>query len=192
MSPRVHPFRHHRRVSDLQHRLQFSSNRPDKFESDDKWLVAAQIGNNWKIRSDLSVKIAFAYYDFDNIEAGSRIRSCPSRPPIRAIRTPAARPSRKREHLFSDPQHPARAGKQFRNDKTISILRPGHTFPRHRLHRVTDTEPLRPVPRLADRRMDEEHGVQQRQDQPDCSEQSRARIWRMGALGHLSAVIRHG
>ncbi len=46
----------------------FSSNRPDKFESDDKWLVAAQIGTTWKIRSDLSAKFAFAYYDFDNIE----------------------------------------------------------------------------------------------------------------------------
>ncbi|HEY2138857.1 MAG TPA: putative porin [Chthoniobacterales bacterium] len=46
----------------------FSSNRPDKFPSDDKYLVAAQVGTTWKIRHDLSAKVAFAYYDFINIE----------------------------------------------------------------------------------------------------------------------------
>ena len=45
----------------------FSSNRPDKFPSDEKWLVAAQLGVNWKIRRDLNVKVALAYYDFKNI-----------------------------------------------------------------------------------------------------------------------------
>ena len=45
----------------------FSSNRPDKFPSDDKWLVAAQLGTTWQIRKDLSAKVAIAYYDFENI-----------------------------------------------------------------------------------------------------------------------------
>jgi len=45
----------------------FSSNRPDKFPSEEKWLVAAQIGVNWKIRRDLNAKVALAYYDFKNI-----------------------------------------------------------------------------------------------------------------------------
>jgi Putative porin len=46
----------------------FSSNRPDKFPSDDKWLIAAQIGTTWKIRKDLTAKVAISYYDFENIE----------------------------------------------------------------------------------------------------------------------------
>lgn len=45
----------------------FSSNRPDKFPSDDRWLVAAQAGTSWKIRKDLTAKIGVAYYDFVNI-----------------------------------------------------------------------------------------------------------------------------
>jgi hypothetical protein len=45
----------------------FSTNRPDKFPSEEKWLVAAQLGVNWKIRRDLDVKVGMAYYEFKNI-----------------------------------------------------------------------------------------------------------------------------
>jgi hypothetical protein len=45
----------------------FSSNRPDKFPSEEKWLFAAQLGVNWKIRRDLTAKFGVAYYDFKNI-----------------------------------------------------------------------------------------------------------------------------
>ncbi len=45
----------------------FSTNRPDKFPSEEKWLVGAQLGVNWKIQKDLDLKAAFAYYDFKNI-----------------------------------------------------------------------------------------------------------------------------
>lgn len=48
--------------------LNFSSNRPDKFESTDKWLYAAQIGAEFKLTDDLSGKVGLAYYYFDNIE----------------------------------------------------------------------------------------------------------------------------
>ncbi len=46
----------------------FSTNRPDKFESDDKYLYAGQLGVDWKINKDWNLKLAAAYYHFDNIE----------------------------------------------------------------------------------------------------------------------------
>lgn len=45
----------------------FSTNRPDKFPSEEKWLIGAQLGVNWKIRRDLNVTVGLAYYDFKNI-----------------------------------------------------------------------------------------------------------------------------
>ncbi len=46
----------------------FSSNRPDKFESTDKWLYGAQAGIEWKITEDLTAKFGASYYDFQDIE----------------------------------------------------------------------------------------------------------------------------
>lgn len=46
----------------------FASNRPDKFESTDKWLYGGQIGVDWKIADKLTGKFAVAYYDFQNVE----------------------------------------------------------------------------------------------------------------------------
>ena len=46
----------------------FSSNRPDKFSSEDKWLYGGQAGINLRFNKDFSVKIAGAFYDFYNIE----------------------------------------------------------------------------------------------------------------------------
>jgi hypothetical protein len=46
----------------------FSSIQPDKFPSDDKYLYAAQVGTEWKISKDWQLKLAAAYYRFDNIE----------------------------------------------------------------------------------------------------------------------------
>ncbi len=46
----------------------FSTNRPDKFDSTDKWLYGGQVGLDWKIKDDLSAKFAVAYYDFDGAE----------------------------------------------------------------------------------------------------------------------------
>lgn len=47
--------------------LNFATNRPDKFKSEDKWLEAAQLGADWRIRRDLALKLGVAYYDFQNI-----------------------------------------------------------------------------------------------------------------------------
>lgn len=47
--------------------LNFSSNRPQKFSSEDKWLYAGQVGTGWKINEDFSVKGAGAFYYFENI-----------------------------------------------------------------------------------------------------------------------------
>jgi hypothetical protein len=46
----------------------FSSNQPDKFPSDDKYLYGAQLGAGWKGIKDIETKFAAAYYYFDNIE----------------------------------------------------------------------------------------------------------------------------
>jgi len=45
----------------------FSSNQPAKFKSDDKWLYGAQIGVDLKPARGFTVKVAGAYYYFDNI-----------------------------------------------------------------------------------------------------------------------------
>ena len=45
-----------------------SSNRPEKFESTDKWLYGAQVGIDWKINDDWKAKVALSYYDFKNVE----------------------------------------------------------------------------------------------------------------------------
>ncbi len=47
--------------------LNFSSNRPDKFPSTDKWLYAGQLGLDWRPHKDFTVKFAAAYYVFDRI-----------------------------------------------------------------------------------------------------------------------------
>lgn len=46
----------------------FSSNRPDKFESDDKYLYGAQLGTDVKAGKGLSFRGSVAYYYFDNVE----------------------------------------------------------------------------------------------------------------------------
>jgi hypothetical protein len=48
--------------------LNFSTNQPSKFPSEDKYLFGGQAGLNWQINRDLTVKLAVAYYDFQNIE----------------------------------------------------------------------------------------------------------------------------
>ena len=57
--------------------LNFSSNRPSKFSSEDKYLLAVQAGSNFTWGRDFSAKVAGAYYDFENIRDGFRRRSCP-------------------------------------------------------------------------------------------------------------------
>ena len=48
--------------------LNFSSNRPDKFSSEDKFLSGGQLGMNLRFSKDFSAKVAGAFYDFYNIE----------------------------------------------------------------------------------------------------------------------------
>jgi hypothetical protein len=48
--------------------LNFSSNRPDKFPSEDRWLLAVQSGTTIRFNRDFSAKVAAAFYDFENIE----------------------------------------------------------------------------------------------------------------------------
>ena len=48
--------------------LNFASNQPSKFRSQDKWLTGAQAGIEWKINDHLKAKLGAAYYDFQNIE----------------------------------------------------------------------------------------------------------------------------
>jgi hypothetical protein len=46
----------------------FASNQPSKFQSEDKYLFAAQLGTDWTITKDLNAKVAGALYYFDNVE----------------------------------------------------------------------------------------------------------------------------
>ena len=46
----------------------FASNQGNKFKSEDKWLFGVQSGVDWKINKDFSLKLAGAFYDYENIE----------------------------------------------------------------------------------------------------------------------------
>ena len=46
----------------------FSSNNPDKFESNDKWLYGAQFGLDLKPDDDVRLRTSAAIYDFSNVE----------------------------------------------------------------------------------------------------------------------------
>jgi hypothetical protein len=48
--------------------LNFSSNRPDKYPSTDKWLYGGQLGIDWKINEDFNLKAAGAFLIFDGVE----------------------------------------------------------------------------------------------------------------------------
>lgn len=48
--------------------LNFSSNQGEKFSSRDKWLYAAQMGSDFKINKEINLKVAAAYYHFQNVE----------------------------------------------------------------------------------------------------------------------------
>jgi hypothetical protein len=48
--------------------LDYATNQPAKFQSEDKYLYAGQLGATWKINQDFSFKAAGAYYYFQNIE----------------------------------------------------------------------------------------------------------------------------
>ena len=47
----------------------FSSNQSAKFRSTDKWLYGLQTGLDWKLRKDLTMKVAGSYYYFDGVDA---------------------------------------------------------------------------------------------------------------------------
>lgn len=48
--------------------LNFATNQPAKFKSQDKWLLAAQFGTTWKLQQDLTAKVGAGYYYFYNVE----------------------------------------------------------------------------------------------------------------------------
>jgi hypothetical protein len=48
--------------------LNFGTNQPAKFKSEDKWLYAAQLGTDWEVTPDFNLKVGGAYYYFQNIE----------------------------------------------------------------------------------------------------------------------------
>ncbi len=48
--------------------LNFASNQPAKFKSEDKWLYAAQLGTDWEVTQDFDFKVGGAYYYYQNIE----------------------------------------------------------------------------------------------------------------------------
>jgi hypothetical protein len=48
--------------------MAYPAERPDKFSSLNKWLYAAQLGVQWDPRHALSIKLAAAFYDFDQVQ----------------------------------------------------------------------------------------------------------------------------
>jgi hypothetical protein len=72
--------------------LNFASNQPAKFSSDDKYLFAVQAGLDWKLASDYGLKLAGAFYDFDNV-AGRLSTPCTVLNASDACDSDATRPS---------------------------------------------------------------------------------------------------
>ncbi|MBL7252533.1 putative porin [Alloalcanivorax marinus] len=54
----------------------FPSDEQNKKASEDKWLLGAQLGIDWRFQEDQRFLAALAYYDFNNIE-GQRSSPCP-------------------------------------------------------------------------------------------------------------------
>ncbi|MES1179741.1 MAG: putative porin, partial [Hyphomicrobium sp.] len=48
--------------------LDFATNQDDKFKSDDKYLYGGQVGVAWTPDPDVGVRVAAAYFDFDNVK----------------------------------------------------------------------------------------------------------------------------
>lgn len=48
--------------------LNYATNNPAKFKSNDKWLYGAQIGADWKITKKINFRGGVAYYDFKDAE----------------------------------------------------------------------------------------------------------------------------
>jgi hypothetical protein len=48
--------------------LNFPNNQPSKFESQDKWLYAVQLGTDLKLAEKVTAKLAATYYYYDNVE----------------------------------------------------------------------------------------------------------------------------
>ena len=48
--------------------LNFSTNQPSKFKSNDKWMLGGQLGLDWKINKKMTAKVSAAIYDFKNVE----------------------------------------------------------------------------------------------------------------------------
>ena len=86
--------------------LNFSSNRPDKFPSEDKWLYGGQLGTNLRFNKDFSAKIAGAFYDFYNIEGKLSDPFVPLTTSDQG-NTDDSRPSlcAEGQHLLSDSRH---------------------------------------------------------------------------------------
>ncbi len=79
----------------------FPSDEQNKKASEDKWLLGAQLGIDWRFQEDRRFLAALAYYDFNNIE-GQRSSPCPSTTAIKAAaRTGRRRPSCRRATAFS-------------------------------------------------------------------------------------------
>jgi len=72
--------------------LNFSSNRPDKFSSEDKFLYGGQLGTAVRFNRDFSAKIAGAFFDFYNIE-GKLSEPCVPLTPSDQCDTDDSRPS---------------------------------------------------------------------------------------------------
>jgi hypothetical protein len=88
--------------------LAYAAERPAKYPSHDKWLLAGQVGTDWRPTPQLGIKLGVAYYDFYGVEGrasspcdtnlkGITCDTDDTRPPFaqkgntyRALRTPSS------------------------------------------------------------------------------------------------------
>ncbi len=70
----------------------FASNQPAKYKSDDKYLFAVQGGFEWAVWRKSTLKLAAAYYDFDNVR-GRLSSACTILSAADVCDTDATRPS---------------------------------------------------------------------------------------------------
>ncbi len=68
LGPRVKPFLTAGAFPIFNTDLNFSSNQAAKFESTDKYLLAAQGGADFKLSDEVKLKLGIAYYNFDGVQ----------------------------------------------------------------------------------------------------------------------------
>ena len=103
---------------------------PAKYESEDKYLFAGQLGADWTINKDLNAKLAGSALLLRK-HRGPSLQSFHPADQFRPgqYRRQPARLCPERQHLLPHPRHRAHRPERFRRHRPVPVLRSGHALP---------------------------------------------------------------